>query len=78
MLIRVSKEELLGLLYEEIDAWGEVGGGANPLAFEFDPITIDTRELVERGYYENREAWIAGVRIAKLIAYIDEIEQQEM
>jgi hypothetical protein len=76
MLIRVSKEELLSLLREEVLAWGGIGGGQNPHAFEFNPNTVDTSELSKLGYYENRDSWIAGVRTIKLIQYIEEIESR--
>jgi len=78
MLIRVSKEELVHLIKEEIVAWGLVGGGANPHAFEFDPNTVDTKVLTERGYYDNRDAWIAGVRTARLFEFLDSIENRDM
>ncbi len=78
MLIRVSKEELLDLLYEEVLAWGGIGGGQNPHAYEFDTNTVDTSRLSELGYYENRDAWIAGVRTAKLIQYIEEIKSRDI
>lgn len=78
MLIRVSKEELLGMLYEEVLAWGGIGGGANPFAFEFETTTVDTTKLTELGYYENRDAWIAGIRTAKLMQYIKEIEDRDI
>lgn len=78
MLIRVSKEELLSLLCEEVVAWGAIGGGANPYAYEFDPNTVDTTNLAELGYYENRDAWIAGLRTTKLMQYIKEIEDRDI
>lgn len=76
MLINVSKERLLKLLSEEIDAWMSVGGGPNLTAFRFDPKTVDKAELRRFGFYDNREAWLAGVRIKELMEYYDEIQER--
>ena len=74
MIISVSKEELTSLLLKEIKAWENVGGGPNLQAFDFDPKTVD-KELLDRlGYYNNRESWIAGVRIKHLMEYLREIQ----
>jgi len=77
MIISVSKEELIGLLLEEIKAWESVGGGPNLQAFEFDPKTVDKEMLDRLGYYKNRESWIAGVRIKHLVEYLKEIQAQQ-
>lgn len=74
MIVSISKEELIGLLLQEIKAWECVGGGPNLRAFEFDPKTVDTEMLHQLGYYTNRESWIAGVRIKRLNEYLTEIQ----
>lgn len=76
MLISVSKERLLDLLSEEMDAWMSVGGGPNRNAFRFDPKTVDKAKLREFGFYDNREAWLAGVRINELMDYYKEIQER--
>ena len=77
MLIRVSKEALIGFLLEEVKAWEKVGGGPNLNAFEFDPDTIDKAELERLGFYDNRESWLAGIRIKNIYEYIEEIKDRE-
>lgn len=77
MLIRVSKEGLIRFLLDEVKAWEKVGGGPNLNAFEFDPENVDKAELERLGFYDNRESWVAGVRIKKLWEYIDEIKDRE-
>lgn len=77
MLVRVSKEGLIGFLLDEIKAWERVGGGPNLDAFEFNPKTVDKAELQRLGFYDNREAWLAGIRIKKLTEYIHEIKDRE-
>ena len=77
MLIRVSKEALIGFLLEEVKAWEKVGGGPNLNAFEFNPDTIDKAELEQLGFYDNRESWLAGIRIKKIYEYINEIKDRE-
>ncbi len=77
MLVRVSKEGLIGFLLDEIKAWERVGGGPNLDAFEFNPKDVDKAELERLGFYDNREAWLAGIRIKKLIEYIHEIKDRE-
>lgn len=73
MVIIVKKEELLELLRDDIDAWMQVDGGPNFNAFEFDPNLVDGYMLDALGYYDNRDAWIAGVRIKKIQNYIDTV-----
>jgi len=77
MLIRVSKEGLIGFLLDEVKAWEKVGGGPNLNAFEFDPENVDKAELERLGFYDNREAWVAGIRIKKIWEYIEEIKDRE-
>tara|TARA_R110001599_G_scaffold9864_4_gene48745 strand:- start:921 stop:1160 length:240 start_codon:yes stop_codon:yes gene_type:complete len=76
MLIYVSKDRLLKLLTEEVDAWMSVGGGPNLNAFRFDPESVDKAELERLGFYDNREAWLAGVRINELMEYYNEIKDR--
>jgi len=71
MIVLVKQEELLSLLQEDLKAWMEVAGGPNLEAFEFDPNLADLQVLHSMGYYDNRDAWIAGVQVKKLRAYID-------
>lgn len=70
MVIIVKYEELKELLEADIDAWMQVSGGPNMDAFEFDPNIVDNSVLDAKGYYTNRDSWIAGVRIKKLHHYI--------
>lgn len=74
MLIVISKEKLQAFLEEEINCWESVSGGPNLNAFSFDPKTTDPQQLKDLGYYDNREAWIAGARIKDLRAYITELQ----
>lgn len=74
MLVTLSKDKLLHLLNQEIKAWESVGGGPNLNAFSFDPKQTDPKLLRELGYYDNREAWIAGTRIRELREYITDLE----
>jgi hypothetical protein len=75
MIVNVSKEQLISFLKQEIKAWEVVGGGPNIMAFEFNPETVSIELITQLGYYDNREAWIAGVRIKALQQKILEIEQ---
>jgi len=71
MVIIVRKEELLELLEQNLQAWENVAGGPNLHAYEFDPNIVDTSVLDDLGYFSNRDAWIAGVQIKKIKAYIN-------
>lgn len=73
MLILVKQEELLSFIDKEIKAWELMGGGPNLYAFDFDPETVDLAELDRLGYNDNREAWIAGMRIQALVHLRQEI-----
>jgi len=75
MIVLIQKEQLLNFLKIEQKAWELVGGGPNLNAFDFDPETVDHSEIERLGYYDNREAWIAGVRIKKIVEYMREIEE---
>lgn len=72
MVILIKYEELKELLQADLEAWMEIGGGPNMDAFEFDPNLVDLSVLDNKGYYTNRDAWIAGVRIKKIQKYIQE------
>jgi hypothetical protein len=74
MLVLFSKEKLQQFLQEELKCWESVGGGPNINAFSFDPKTTDPALLRELGYYENRESWIAGVRLKEIYNLINELE----
>ena len=75
MLIYYKKEKLIKLIEAEIKAWEKVGGGPNLSAFAFDPKTTDPKLLDKLGYFENRDSWIAGVRIQELVELLNEVEQ---
>lgn len=75
MLIAINKEELLSILEFQIKNWEEIGGGANHEAYEFDPKKVNRQELVDLGFYQNRDSWIAGVQIKKLQQYLNEVKQ---
>lgn len=75
MIALVRYEELKELLQNNIEAWMQVGGGPNFDAFEFDPNTVDLSVLDSKGYYKNRDAWIAGVQVKKLQAYLKELTE---
>lgn len=77
MLIVVNKEELLEFLQKDLKSWESIGGGPNFSAFEFNPKKTSPQELEELGYYENRDAWVAGVQVNKLQQYIDQIQNAE-
>lgn len=72
MVVIVKYEALKELLEENIEAWLQVAGGPNMDAFEFDPNVVDKSILDAKGYYSNRDAWIAGVQIKKLQKYLQE------
>jgi|TARA_R110001592_G_scaffold353551_1_gene652500 hypothetical protein len=78
MLINVSKEYIYNFILEEIKAWEDVCNGVPNLhAFEFDSLEPGIEEkLTELGFYENRIAWTAGIRIKKLYAYLEDIESR--
>lgn len=75
MLVVLSREQLQSFLEDEIKCWENVSGGPNLDAFDFDPREVDPKLLMDLGYYDNREAWIAGARIKKLREYIAELQQ---
>mgnify|MGYP003657665530 CR=1 FL=1 len=74
-IILITKEDLVKLLEEEIDAWDNIGGGPNLNAFAFEPENIDPAHLRDLGYYKNRDSWIAGVRIKKVKEYLETIKE---
>lgn len=78
MLVVISKDKLQYLLQQEIKCWESVGGGPNINAFDFDPKTTDPKILRELGYYDNRDAWIAGARIKEIKEYLDELDELPM
>jgi hypothetical protein len=75
MLIAINKEDLITLLESQIKDWEEVGGGANYEAYEFNPRKVDRQQLIDLGFYENRDAWIAGVQIKKLNQFLNEVKE---
>lgn len=72
MLIIVKYEELKDLLTSDLEAWMQVSGGPNLDAFEFDPQIVDKSVLDAKGYYTDRDAWLAGVQIKKVQKYLQE------
>ena len=77
MLIAVSKEDLIRVLKQEIKCWESIGGGPNYDAFPFRPKEVDPNKLRELGYYDNKDAWVAGVRLKALKEYLQTIESTE-
>lgn len=75
MLIAINKEELISVLESQIKNWEEIGGGANYEAYEFNPRKVGKQELIDLGFYKNRDSWIAGVQIKKLQEFLNEIKQ---
>ena len=75
MLIAINKEDLVALLESQLKDWEEIGGGANYEAYEFNPRKVDRQQLIDLGFYENRDAWIAGVQIKKLNQFLSEIKE---
>ncbi len=75
MLIYYKKEELIKFIKAELKAWEKVGGGPNLSAFAFDPKVTDPKQLEELGYFQNRDSWVAGVRIKELTQLLEEVEQ---
>ena len=75
MIIAINKEELISILESQIKNWEEIGGGANLEAYEFDPKKVGRQELIDLGFYQNRDPWIAGVQIKKLQQYLNEVKQ---
>jgi hypothetical protein len=69
-LIIIDRGELEKLLVEEASSWMEIGGGPNMNAYEFDPKTVDKKQLEIDGFYSNYDAWIAGTRVKRLEAFI--------
>ncbi len=77
MLINVSQDYIRDFILDEIKAWEDVCGTPNLHAFEFDPLEPDIEDkLTELGFYENRIAWTAGIRIKKLYEYLEDIESR--
>ena len=73
MIILFSKEKLISFLEWEKKAWENIGGGANSNAYYFDVSTMDHAKLEEDGYYDNIDAWIAGVQIKAIDELITEV-----
>tara|TARA_R110001632_G_scaffold35283_4_gene89078 strand:- start:360 stop:605 length:246 start_codon:yes stop_codon:yes gene_type:complete len=78
MLINVSKPFIQNFLLDEIKAWKDVCNGVpNFHAFKFNPLEPGIEEkLTELGFYEDRVAWTAGIRLQELYAYLEEIESR--
>ncbi len=72
MVIVIRLEDIKKLLQEEIEAWESLAGGPNLDAFQFDPKTVDPKELKKKGYYKNREAWVGGVRVKQLKQFLQD------
>lgn len=71
MLITVDLDELSNLLYSNLNAWQQVGGGANMMAFEFDPRTTRPEKIAKSGYFQSPDAWRAGIQMKKIIKFLD-------
>jgi hypothetical protein len=74
MLIVISKEELQALLQQEIKGWESIGGGPNLNAFYYDEKATDPQTLKTLGYYDNRDAWVAGTRIRAIQSFLKDLE----
>jgi len=74
MLVVIVKERLQAMIEDEIKCWGNVSGGPNLDAFDFNPRETDPKLLEELGYYADKQAWIAGVRIKFLKDYLAEVQ----
>lgn len=72
MVIVVRVEDLQKLVMDEIEAWESLAGGPNLNAYEFDPKSVDHKDLKKKGYYKNRESWIGGARVNKLKEFLDQ------
>ncbi len=77
MLIALNKEYLIEVLQEQITSWENIAGGPLYEAFEFDPKKTSPQELKALGYFDNRDAWIAGVQIKKLKKYLEQVQAAE-
>lgn len=77
MLIIVNKEQLIEVLQEQMTSWESIAGGPLYDAFEFDPKKTSPQELKALGYFDNRDAWIAGAQIKKLKKYLEQIQATE-
>lgn len=77
MLIALNKEYLIEVLQEQITSWENIAGGPLYEAFEFDPKKTSPQELKALGYFDNRDAWIAGVQIKKLKKYLEQVRAVE-
>lgn len=78
MLVLFSKEKILSFLELELRSWEHVGGGPSIDAFSIDPREADPALLKKLGYYENKEAWLAGARIKEIHALINEVNSLPM
>ena len=74
-IILITKEDLVKLLEDEIEAWDNIGGGPNLNAFSFEPEKVDMAHIRDLGYYANRDSWIAGVRIKRVKEYLETIKE---
>jgi len=73
MNVTLAKRSLQTLIEEEINAWYQIAGGPNPDAFDFNPRTTSPEQLRELGYYDNKDAWIAGVRVQALQRFLADL-----
>lgn len=63
----------MNLIQRDIEAWYTIAGGPNLDAFEFSPYRPDKARLRELGFYDNKDAWVAGVQIHLLEKFLAEL-----
>ena len=72
MVLIIREEDIKKLLSGELEAWQSLAGGPNLDSYEFDPKTVDSKDLKKKGYYKNREAWVGGVRVKEIKRFLEE------
>jgi len=74
MLIAVSKEDLIEFLENQAHMWNGVTDRPNPKAYFFDPKKVDPNDIEEKGYYDDKLAWLAGASIKEVANMIQVIK----
>lgn len=75
MWLAIPKHVIRELIQEQIEQWQQIGGGANLDAFEFDPKQTNPELLRSLGYYDNVEAWVAGIQVKKLSQFLLDLDK---
>lgn len=71
--ITLPRKQLISLIENNIKAWYTIAGGPNLDAFEFSAHKADQVKLRELGYYDNKDAWVAGVQVRELENFLAEL-----